>query len=227
MKKLSLLLAIMLSLTGCESASTQRQNATTGEMETNSATKGAIIGAVAGAITGLATGDSAKERRRRAIVGAAGGAAIGGGVGYYFDKQEAALRQELVNSGVQVRRVSENQLVLVMENGIGFQSDSYYLDTSIYNTLNGVARILVEYPDTQLMITGHTDSTGSDSYNQTLSEKRANSVRAYLSGQNVAAGRMMIQGMGERYPICDNSNSAGRQCNRRVEISILPLNTAN
>ncbi|PWI33238.1 hypothetical protein DI392_10265 [Vibrio albus] len=224
MKKLALFLAIIFSLTACESTSTQRQNATTGEMETNSATQGAIIGAVAGAIAGLATGDSAKERRRRAIVGAAGGAAVGAGVGYYFDQQEAALRQELLNSGVQVRRVSENQLVLVMENGIGFQSDSYYLDTSIYNTLNGVARILVEYPDTQLLITGHTDSTGSDSYNQTLSEKRANSVRAYLSGQNVAATRMMIQGMGERYPICENNTSTGRRCNRRVEISILPLN---
>ncbi len=222
MKKITVALAILLALTGCQA--TQRQNATTGEMETNSATQGALIGAVAGAVAGLASGESAKDRRERALIGAAGGAAVGAGVGYYFDQQEAALRKELVNSGVQVKRVGENQLVLVMENGIGFQSGAYNLDSSIYNTLNGVARVLVEYPDTKLLIEGHTDSTGSDSLNQKLSEQRAGSVQTYLSGQKVAANRISTRGMGERYPICNNNSSEGRRCNRRVEISILPLN---
>ncbi|WP_422128549.1 OmpA family protein [Vibrio hannami] len=207
-------------VSGCEM--TQRQNATTGESETNSTTTGAIIGAVSGALVGLATGDDADDRRKRAIIGATAGGAVGAGVGYYFDQQEAALREELLNSGVQVKRVGEDQLVLVMENGIGFQTDSSMLNSSIYNTLNGVAKILVEYPDTQLLIEGHTDSTGSEAYNQQLSLKRAGSVKDYLQGQKVAADRLFIQGVGELKPICDNSTPEGRACNRRVEINIYP-----
>lgn len=221
MKKVTLALAVAIALTGCQA--TQRQSATTGESETNSATKGALIGALAGAAVGLATGDDAKERRQHALIGAAGGAAVGGGVGYYFDQQEAALRKELLDSGVQVERVGENQLLLRLENGIGFQSSSYALDPSIHNTLRGVARILVEYPDTSLVIDGHTDSTGSDKTNQILSENRAESVRSYLVSQGVAAGRAIARGNGERYPLCSNETTQGRACNRRVEIQILPL----
>ncbi|MFA0346061.1 OmpA family protein [Vibrio sp. 10N.222.55.C6] len=212
-KKITLALALTIALTGCQA--TQRQNATTGESEANSATQGALIGALAGA----ATGDS-KDRGKRALIGAAGGAAVGGGIGYYFDRQEAALREELMNSGVQVERVGENQLLLRLENGIGFDSGSYALESSIHNTLRGVARILVEYPDTSLVIEGHTDS---ESTNQILSERRAESVRALLISQDVAAGRAIARGNGERYPLCDNNTSQGRACNRRVEIQILPL----
>ncbi|WP_281628797.1 OmpA family protein [Vibrio sp. St2] len=221
MKKMTLALAVAIALSGCQA--TQRQNATTGESETNSATKGALLGALAGAAVGLATGDDATERRQHALIGAAGGAAVGGGVGYYFDQQEAALRKELLNSGVQVERVGENQLMLRMENGIGFQTSSYNLDPSIHNTLRGVAKILVEYPDTSLVIEGHTDSTGSDTTNQVLSERRAESVRSYLISQGVASGRAIARGNGERFPLCTNSTSEGRACNRRVEIKILPL----
>ncbi|HAS6233524.1 TPA: OmpA family protein [Vibrio vulnificus] len=220
MKKVSIALAILLTLSGCQA--TQRQNATTGESETNSATKGALIGAIAGAVAGAATGDK-KDRGKRALIGAAGGAAIGGGVGYYFDQQEKALREALLNSGVQVERVGENQLLLRLENGIGFSSSSYALDSSIHNTLKGVAQILVEYPDTSLVIDGFTDSTGNDASNQTLSERRAESVRSFLISQNVAAGRAVARGNGERYPLCTNSTAEGRACNRRVEIQILPL----
>ncbi|KOO05489.1 OmpA family protein [Vibrio nereis] len=221
MKKITLALAVAIALSGCQA--TQRQSATTGETETNSATTGAILGAIAGAAVGVATGDDAKDRRKRALIGAAGGAAVGGGVGYYFDQQEAALRQELLNSGVQVERVGENQLLLRMENGIGFNSSSYQLDPSIHNTLRGVARILVEYPDTSLVIDGHTDSTGGDTLNQVLSERRAESVRSYLISQGVASGRAIARGNGERYPLCTNETTTGRACNRRVEIQILPL----
>ncbi|MGI9833959.1 OmpA family protein [Vibrio vulnificus] len=220
MKKVSIALAILLTLSGCQA--TQRQNATTGESETNSATKGALIGAIAGAVAGAATGDK-KDRGKRALIGAAGGAAIGGGVGYYFDQQEKALREALLNSGVQVERVGENQLLLRLENGIGFSSSSYALDSSIHNTLKGVAQILVEYPDTSLVIDGFTDSTGNEASNQILSERRAESVRSFLISQNVAAGRAVARGNGERYPLCTNSTAEGRACNRRVEIQILPL----
>ncbi|MFA0280386.1 OmpA family protein [Vibrio sp. 10N.222.55.F12] len=216
-KKITLALALTIALTGCQA--TQRQNATTGESEANSATQGALIGALAGAVAGAETGDS-KDRGKRALIGAAGGAAVGGGIGYYFDRQEAALREELMNSGVQVERVGENQLLLRLENGIGFDSGSYALESSIHNTLRGVARILVEYPDTSLVIEGHTDS---ESTNQILSERRAESVRAFLISQDVAAGRAIARGNGERYPLCDNNTSQGRACNRRVEIQILPL----
>ncbi|WP_373043101.1 OmpA family protein [Vibrio vulnificus] len=220
LKKVSIALAILLTLSGCQA--TQRQNASTGESETNSATKGALIGAIAGAVAGAATGDK-KDRGKRALIGAAGGAAIGGGVGYYFDQQEKALREALLNSGVQVERVGENQLLLRLENGIGFSSSSYALDSSIHNTLKGVAQILVEYPDTSLVIDGFTDSTGNDASNQILSERRAESVRSFLISQNVAAGRAVARGNGERYPLCTNSTAEGRACNRRVEIQILPL----
>ncbi|AYV20901.1 MULTISPECIES: OmpA family protein [Vibrio] len=207
----------LISLVGCQA--TQRQNATTGEYETNSATKGAVIGAIAGTAVGIASGGDS----RGILIGAASGAALGGGVGYYFDQQEKALRQELLNSGVQVERVGDNQLLLRLENGIGFDSNSHALNSSIHNTLRGVARILVEYPDTSLVIEGYTDSTGSAQYNQELSEKRAEQVRSFLISQNVAAGRAVARGNGERFPICSNSTPEGRQCNRRVEIKILPL----
>ncbi|EGU30762.1 OmpA family protein [Vibrio scophthalmi] len=221
MKKLTLALALTIALSGCQA--TQRQNATTGESETNSATSGALIGAIAGVAIGLATGDDAKERRKNALIGAAGGAAIGGGAGYYFDQQEAALRKQLLDSGVQVERVGENQLILRLENGIGFASSSYQLDPSIHRTLGGVATILVEYPDTSLVINGYTDSTGNDQMNQTLSERRAESVRSYLVQQGVAPGRAIARGYGERFPLCSNETTSGRACNRRVEIQILPL----
>ncbi|EGU47495.1 putative lipoprotein [Vibrio ichthyoenteri ATCC 700023] len=221
MKKITLALALTIALTGCQA--TQRQNATTGESETNSATSGALIGAIAGVAIGLATGDDAKERRKNALIGAAGGAAIGGGAGYYFDQQEAALRKQLLDSGVQVERIGENQLLLRLENGIGFASSSYQLDSSIHRTLGGVATILTEYPDTSLVINGYTDSTGNDQMNQTLSERRAESVRSYLVQQGVAPGRAIARGYGERFPLCSNETTSGRACNRRVEIQILPL----
>ncbi|MGF1709869.1 OmpA family protein [Vibrio kagoshimensis] len=221
MKKLILAVCLTSLLTGCQT--TQRQNATTGEMETNSATKGVMVGVLAGAAIGAATGDSSSERKKRALRGAAAGGLIGGSAGYYMDKQEEALRNQLVHSGVQVKRVSENELQLIMENEIGFDSGSYYLSSDIYSTLNSVALILGEYPETRLDIKGHTDSSGSDATNQKLSEQRARSVGEYLVNQKVASGRVATQGFGERYPICDNNTQQGRACNRRVEINILSL----
>lgn len=133
------------------------------------------------------------------------------------------MREELLHSGVQVQRVGDNQLLLRMENGIGFQTNSYQLDSSIHRTLRGVAKILVQYPDTSLVIDGHTDSTGGDTTNQVLSERRAESVRSFLLSQGVAPGRAIARGNGSRFPICTNSTVEGRACNRRVDIQILPL----
>ncbi|WP_394251496.1 OmpA family protein [Vibrio profundi] len=217
MKKAILALSLVSLMSGCQA--TQRHNATTGEMETNATSKGALIGALAGAAIGAATGDSSDAWKGAAIGGLAGA-----GAGRYMDKQEAALRAQLQGSGVQVKRVGENELQLIMENGIGFESGSYYLSSDIYPTLNSVALILGEYPDTRLQVLGHTDSSGSDANNQKLSEQRAQSVGDYLINQKVASGRVTTQGMGERYPVCDNSTKQGRACNRRVEINILAMN---
>jgi len=208
------IMALMLVtlLTGC----VNRQNATTGEQEMNTATKSAFGGAIAGALAGAATG-----KKNGAVFGALGGAAIGGGVGYYFDQQEAALREELLNSGVQVRRVGENELQLIMAHGIGFDTARYNLSGSIYQTLNAVAKILNEYPKSSLRIIGHTDSVGSSESNLTLSERRAESVGDYLIRQNVKSGRLSTSGYGERRPIATNGTAAGRAANRRVEINIL------
>ena len=211
-KKSIIALMVVTLLTGCVS----RQNATTGEQETNTATKGALGGAIVGAIAGAATG-----KKNAAVFGALGGAAIGGGIGYYFDQQEAALRDELLNSGVQVKRVGENELQLIMAQGIGFDTGSYELSGSIFQTLNGVAKILNEYPKSSLRIIGHTDSVGSSESNLTLSERRAESVGDYLIRQNVKSGRLSTTGYGERRPIATNDTAAGRAANRRVEINII------
>ncbi len=211
-KKSIVALMVVTLLSGCVS----RQNATTGEQETNTATKGALGGAIVGAIAGAATG-----KKNAAVFGALGGAAIGGGIGYYFDQQEAALRDELLNSGVQVKRVGENELQLVMAQGIGFDTGSYQLSGSIFQTLNGVAKILNEYPKSSLRIIGHTDSVGSSESNLTLSERRAEAVGDYLISQNVKSGRLSTTGYGERRPIATNDTAAGRAANRRVEINII------
>jgi len=219
MTKIVASITLAALLTGCQA--TQRQNAATGETETNSATKGALIGALAGAAIGIAAGDSSSERKKYALRGAVGGGIVGGGTGYYLDQQEKALREQLVNSGVQVKRINENELQLIMEKGIGFNSASYHLSADIYAALNSVALILGEYPKSTLVVTGHTDSAGRDAANQTLSEQRATSVGRYLINQKVAPARIVTQGAGERYPICSNDTKQGRECNRRVEINIL------
>lgn len=222
MKKIIATITLATLLVGCQA--TQRQNATTGETETNSATKGALMGVLAGAVIGVAAGDSSSERKKYALRGAVAGGVIGGGAGYYMDQQEEALRTQLVNSGVQVKRINDNELQLIMEKGIGFNSGSYNLSSDIYSALNSVALILSEYPESTLQVKGHTDSSGSDATNQTLSEQRAQSVGRYLISQKVAPARISTQGAGERFPICTNTTKQGRECNRRVEINILASN---
>lgn len=222
MKKTIVIISLAILLTGCQA--TQRQNAATGKMEANATSRGALIGALAGAAMGAATGNSSSERKKRALRGAAAGGVIGGSAGYYMDKQEKALREQLVSSGVQVKRISENELQLVMENGIGFSSGSYNLSADLYPALNSVALILGEYPDSHLQIKGHTDSSGSDVNNQKLSEQRAQSVGSYLVNQRVGSARVGTRGMGEGFPLCDNATKQGRECNRRVEINILANN---
>ncbi|WP_024459533.1 OmpA family protein [Marinimicrobium sp. LS-A18] len=193
----------------------------TGEEKTSNTAKGAGIGAVAGAIIGAASA-SKSDREKGALTGALAGAAIGGGVGNYMDRQEAKLRDELQGSGVQVRREGD-RLYLIMPGNITFATGRYEIRSDFYSVLDSVAKVLAEFDQTAIKVSGHTDSTGGNQLNQTLSEQRAASVRDYLIRRDVAAGRIQAYGYGPRYPVASNSTAEGRAANRRVELELLPM----
>ena len=194
----------------------------TREEKTSNATKGALIGAAAGAVAGLISGDDAVERRQHALIGAGIGALAGGSIGYYMDRQEAELRVELEGTGVSVTRIGDN-ITLNMPGNVTFATDSSDLSPAFFDVLNSVSKVLGEYQQTVIEVAGHTDSTGTESYNQSLSERRANSVATYLGGQGIMRERMITVGMGELRPVADNGTQSGRQANRRVEITMVPL----
>ena len=217
-QKLILAMAVAtVFVSGCKTL-----DAYTREEQTSSATKGALIGAAAGVVVGLISGDDAVERRQHALIGAGIGALAGGSIGYYMDKQEAQLRAELEGTGVSVVRNGDN-ITLNMPGNVTFATDSSDLSPAFFNVLNSVGKVLAEYEQTVVEVAGHTDSTGTDSYNQALSERRATSVSTYLSGQGVINQRMITLGMGEARPVADNSSTTGRQANRRVEITMVPV----
>ena len=135
--------------------------------------------------------------------------------------QAAELRQELASTGVQVVE-SNDSIRLIMPGNITFKTDSSDINSSFYPVLNSVAKVLNKYDNSTVMVSGHTDSTGSADYNLTLSKSRAKSVAAYLQGQGVKSSRFEVLGMGSSNPIASNSDAAGRAQNRRVEIKIIP-----
>ena len=194
----------------------------TREEQTSGATKGALIGAGIGAVVGLISGDDAVERRQHALIGAGIGALAGGAVGAYQDKQEAALRAELEGTGVSVTRIGDN-ITLNMPGNVTFATDSSDLSPAFFDVLNSVGKVLGEFEQTVVEVAGHTDSTGSEQYNQALSERRAGSVATYLRGQGILSERLITVGMGELRPVADNNTAAGRQANRRVEITMVPV----
>lgn len=196
----------------------------TREEQAARAQRNALIGAAAGAVAGLITGDGSMERKKRAIQLAGIGALAGGGVGAYMDRQEAKLRTELDRTGVSVTRVGDN-ITLNMPGNITFATNSADLNAGFYDVLNSVGLVLNEFEQTVVEVAGHTDSTGTDAYNQQLSERRAASVARYLGTRGVLRDRFIEVGMGEARPIADNSTDAGRQANRRVEITLVPLTT--
>jgi len=194
----------------------------TREEKTSNATKGAAIGAAAGVAVGLISGDNSKERKQRALILGGVGALSGAGVGYYMDQQEMKLRQKLEGTGVSVTRNGDN-ITLNMPGNITFAVDSSDISSGFYEILDSVALVLNEFDKTLVEVAGHTDNTGSEQYNQSLSERRAGSVAAYLRSRGVAGERLMVIGGGERYPIASNDTPSGRQLNRRVEITIVPV----
>jgi outer membrane protein OmpA-like peptidoglycan-associated protein len=204
-------------LGGCETL-----DAYTQDSKTSSATKGALIGAAAGAVVGLASGDDAVERRQHALIGAGVGALAGGAIGYYMDKQEAELRAELQGTGVSVTRMGDN-ITLNMPGNVTFATNSSDLSPAFFDVLTSVSKVLTEYDQTVVEVAGHTDSSGSDSYNQTLSERRAGSVGQYLTSQGISNQRLITVGLGESMPVANNTTSSGKQSNRRVEITMVPV----
>ena len=184
--KISLIVVGMgIVLGGCQTLDPYSQ-----ESKTSNAAKGAAIGAIAGAVVGLASGDDAVERRQHALIGAGVGALAGGSVGYYMDKQEAELRAELQGSGVSVTRNGDN-ITLNMPGNVTFASNSADLSPAFFDVLGSVGKVLGEFDQTVVEVAGHTDSSGSDEYNQSLSEKRANSVAQYLKSREINSQRRL------------------------------------
>jgi len=194
----------------------------TREEKTAKAQRQAVIGAAAGAVAGLITGDSSMERKKRALVGAGLGALAGAGVGTYMDRQEAKLRAELEKTGVSVTRIGNN-ITLNMPGNITFATNSADLNAGFFQVLNSVALVVNEFNQTVIEVAGHTDNTGGDQYNQQLSERRAGAVAAYLGTRSVRSDRIITVGMGEARPVATNETEAGRQLNRRVELTLVPL----
>jgi len=193
-------------------------NPYTGEQQ---ASKAAIYGGSAAAVCALIGAMDSKEKARNAALGCG---IVGAGVGAYMDVQEAKLRQQLQGTGVQVMREGDT-IRLIMPGNVTFDTDSHNLRSSFYSVLDSVGIVLAKYADTNLRVSGHTDSTGNREHNQTLSERRARSVADYLAGRQVASSRMYVQGLGFDQPLADNGTAAGRASNRRVELYILPANS--
>ena len=184
---------------------------------------GAVAGAVVGGVLGNVLGKRGVKSEGTAI-GAAIGAALGGGIGYAFDSQEQKFRNELSqetqNNRIEIERVRQDALKLILPSEVMFPFDSAVLQPGYNQTLLKIADVLNQYPNSTGAITGYTDSTGSETYNLDLSRRRAEAVRAALISDNVGAQRLTADGRGEASPIGDNSTAAGRQMNRRVEILV-------
>lgn len=182
---------------------------------------GALIGAGVGALAGAAAGNDPEERRRNAAAGALIGAAGGAIVGNELDKQEAALRQQIGNDNIDIQNTGDRLIVTLPQN-ILFATDSTAVSPSIQGDLIAVARNLQQYPDTNVQVIGHTDNTGDASYNQGLSQRRAQAVASILTSNGVPSFRVSSIGRGEDQPVASNLTPEGRAQNRRVEIVILP-----
>ena len=184
----------------------------------------AAIGGIGGVVGGYLLGDilGGKNDRTAKIVGAGLGGLAGAGIGYYMDEQEKKLREQTAGTGIDVTRDGDN-LILNMPSSVTFAVDSSAISPAFQTTLSNVADTLSRYEKSYVDVLGHTDSTGSDAYNQSLSERRAESVANFLANSGVQRARLATRGYGESQPIASNSTEEGRAANRRVEIKIVPI----
>ncbi len=204
--------ALLVTLAGCAAEDPDRRAKT-----------GAAVGAIAGAVIGKQVSGGPKG----AVAGAVGGGLAGGAVGSYMDSQkrefEAALNEEQRRNELEIQRLQDESLKIDVSSEVSFDFDSASLKPAFVPTLDKVANVLSRYPKTNVTVVGHTDSIGTESYNQDLSERRARSVSNYLAANGVDATRLFSLGQGETQPRASNATEAGRQLNRRVEILIKPV----
>jgi len=216
--KILVALLATLALSACTTT-----NPYTGESQLSNTSGGALIGAgggaLAGALVGVATGG---DPRVGALIGAGVGGLTGAGIGSYMDQQEAELRAQLQGTGVSVTRIGQN-IILNMPSNITFAVDKATIQPQFNETLISVGLVLKKFNKTVVDVYGHTDSSGSDSYNQDLSQRRAVAVATILANQGVDQRRFFIEGRGETDPIASNSTESGRSQNRRVEIQLSPI----
>jgi outer membrane protein OmpA-like peptidoglycan-associated protein len=196
--------ALLAGLLGCASMSRKE--------------RGAVIGGAAGAAVGAAIGNQAGSTAAGAILGAVIGGAAGAYIGNYMDNQAAEMEKDL--EGAKIERIGEG-IKITFDSGILFDVNKADLRPEAQQNLQNLAGILEKYEDTDILIEGHTDNTGSDEYNLELSRKRAQSVSSYLAGLQVDPRRFTIMGYGEAQPVAPNDTVQGRQANRRVELAIM------
>lgn len=201
-------------LSGCQSTGNN-----IGGMEYDKSAIGGLIGAAAGYGLSRGNANSSAQNNRAAAIGAL----LGAGTGLYLDNKEKKLRQQMQGTGVEVNRNPDGSVALVMPGSITFDTNKSSIKPNFYGTLNKVAQTLMEDNKSVILVTGYTDNTGNDSINIPLSQNRAYSVANYLKGKGVQS-RIDTQGYGSQNPIADNSTAAGREQNRRVEISIYAAN---
>lgn len=199
-----LIVAFLVSVVGCASW--------------NRAQKGTAIGATTGAAIGAAIGKKTGNTALGSIIGAMVGGSAGAYIGHYMDKQAAEIARDI--EGAKVERVGEG-IKITFNSGILFDIDKASLRPVAKENLRKLAEILNKYPDTNILIEGHTDSTGSEEHNLELSRQRAQAVANYISSLGVLATRFTIMGYGESQPIASNDTPEGRQANRRVELAIM------
>ncbi len=185
--------------------------------------EGAVVGAGAGAVVGGIIGKATGSTARGAIIGAAVGGTAGAVIGNQMEEQAEELDNDLENATVETVTDDAGNtagIKITFDNAILFDFDSYSLRSNARADLDDLARSLASYPNTDALVVGYTDATGTDDYNKTLSEQRANSVATFLAQEGVAPSRMQISGMGEANPVASNATEEGRQQNRRVEIAL-------
>ncbi len=188
---------------------------------------GLAIGTAAGAAAGALIGSQGANAGKGALIGAVGGAIAGGLVGNYMEQQrrdfERALADEIARGDIRIEPGAGDRLLVGMTSATAFDVDSNQIKPGFYSTLDKISAIVNRYGKTRLYIAGHTDNTGSEAYNQQLSERRAAAVESYLMAEQVIPARMSSIGLGESQPVASNETDYGRTLNRRVDITIEPI----
>ena len=213
--------AAIALLSGCASQNPyENQGQAQGSSGISKTAKYGGLGALAGAVAGAAIDHN--NRGKGALLGAAVAGAASAGYGYYADRQEAALRESMANTGVEVQRQGD-QIKLIMPGNITFATDSSNISSSFYTPLNNLGNSFKQFNENNIEIVGYTDSTGSRQHNMDLSLQRAQAVSNYLTSQGVDGSRLSVRGAGPDQPIASNADANGRAQNRRVEVNLKPI----